>query len=100
MPRVIVTRAAQRDLERLRKFLNDKNPQASKRTAQAIKDGVKKIAGQPEGYRPVLDMPYHRELVIEFGSRGYIARYYYQPGGEVLILRIKHQLEDDLTETP
>ena len=100
MPRVIVTRAAQRDLERLRKFLYDKNPQASKRAAQAIKDGVKKIAIQPEGYRPVLNIPYHRELVIEFGRRGYIARYHYQPGGEVLILRIKHQLEDDLTETP
>lgn len=100
MPRVIVTRAAQRDLERLRKFLQGKNPQASRRAAQAIKDGIKKIAAQPEGYRPVLDMPYHRELVIEFGSRGYIAHYYYQPGGDILILRIKHQLKDELPESP
>ena len=45
-------------------------------------------------------MPYHRELVIDFGSRGYIARYYYQPGGDILILRIKHQLEDDLPDIP
>jgi plasmid stabilization system protein ParE len=100
MPRVIVTRTAQRDLERLRKFLHDKNPQASKRAAQAIKDGIKKIAAQPEGCRPITDMPYHRELVIDFGNRGYVARYYYQPGGDVLILRIKHQLEDDLPQTP
>ena len=100
MSRVILTRAAQRDLERLRKFLHDKNPQASRRAAQAIKDGIKKIALQPEGHRPVPDMPYHRELVIDFGSRGYIARYYYQPGGDILILRIKHQLEDDLPDIP
>lgn len=45
-------------------------------------------------------MPYHRELVIEFGNRGYIPRYYYQPGGDILILRIKHQLEDELPESP
>lgn len=100
MSRVILTRAAQRDLERLREFLHDKNPQASRRAAQAIKDGIKKIALQPEGHRPVPDMPDHRELVVDFGSRGYIARYYYQPGGDILILRIKHQLEDDLPDIP
>lgn len=100
MSRVVVTRAVQRDLERLRNFLHDKNPQASRRAAQAIKDGIKKIALQPEGHRPVLDMPYHRELAIDFGSRGYFAHYYYQPGGDILILRIKHQLEDDLPDIP
>jgi plasmid stabilization system protein ParE len=96
MPRVIATRAAQRDLERLRKFLHEKNPQASRRAALAIKEGIKNIALQPEAYRPIENMPYHRELIIEFGGSGYIARYYYQPGGDVLILRIKHQLEDGL----
>ncbi len=76
--------------------MHEKNPQASRRAAQAIKDGIKNLALQPEGYRPIENMPYHRELIIEFGGSGYIARYYYQAGGDVLILRIKHQLEDAL----
>jgi plasmid stabilization system protein ParE len=100
MPRVILTSAAQRDLERLRQFLHAKNPHASKRAAKAIKEANKELALQPEGYRPVPNMPYHREIVIKFGASGYIARYFYKPGGDVLVLRLKHQLEDDLPDNP
>jgi plasmid stabilization system protein ParE len=96
MPRVIFAAAAQHDLERLRQFLHAKSPQASKRAAKAIKEAVKALTSQPEGYRPVLNMPYHREIVIKFGASGYVARYFYRPGGEILVLRVKHQLEDEL----
>lgn len=99
MPRLRLTRAARRDVERLRQFLESKNPEASKRAAQAIKNAIKAIAKQPEAHRPVPEMMFHREVIIAFGSSGYIARYFYKPGtDEIILLRIKHHLEDELTE--
>jgi plasmid stabilization system protein ParE len=93
MPRVIPSRLAVLDLERLRIFLREKNPEASKNAVKAIKDTFRKIGETPDIYRPVLDMPYHREAVIDFGRSGYLARFYYKPGGDVVILRVWHQRE-------
>jgi plasmid stabilization system protein ParE len=99
MPRLVVTRAARRDLERLRQFLQKKNPDAARRAANAIKDAINGIVEKPEAHRPVPDRMFHREIIIEFGGSGYIARYYHRPGTEeVIVLRIKHQLEDDFSE--
>lgn len=94
MPRVIPSRLAVLDLERLRVFLREKNPEASKNAVKAIKETFRKIGQTPEIYRPVPNMPYHREAVIDFGGSGYLARFYYKPSGDVLILRVWHQLED------
>lgn len=94
MPRVVPTRLAVLDLERLRVFLREKNPGASKKASKVIKETFKKIGLTPEIYRPVQDMPYHREAVIDFGGSGYLARFYYKPSGDVLILRVWHQLEE------
>lgn len=32
-------------------------------------------------------------MVIKFGTTGYVARYHYQKGGDVVVLFIKHQRE-------
>jgi YgiT-type zinc finger domain-containing protein len=66
MPRLALTRAAQRNLERLRHVLQKKSPEASKRAAKAIKEGIKAIAKQSESYRPVPEMMFHREMIIAF----------------------------------
>jgi plasmid stabilization system protein ParE len=96
MPRIIVTRTAQRDFERLRQFLQKKNPDASRRVARAIKDALTSVIEQPEAHRPVPDMMFHREVIIPYGSTGYIARYYFKPGTkDIIILRVKHQREDE-----
>ena len=94
MPRVVPSRLAVLDLERLRLFLRDKSPEASQHAAKIIKETFRKIGRNPEIYRPVIDMPFHREAVIGFGNSGYLTRFYYEPGGDVLILRVWHQLED------
>ena len=102
MPRIVNTYLASQDAERLRKFLQEKNPAAAKRAADAIREGIKKIATHPEGYTPVKDMPYHREISIKFGSRAYIVRYLYEPGGDITILRMRHSRENgypDLDDT-
>ncbi|MDD2776822.1 MAG: hypothetical protein PHU06_12780 [Gallionella sp.] len=39
-------------------------------------------------------MIYHREMVIDFGSSGYIALFRHLPNGDITIARIKHQLEN------
>jgi plasmid stabilization system protein ParE len=94
MPRVIPSRLAVLDLERLRVFLSQKSPEASKNAVKVIKETFRKMGQTPEIYRPVTDMSYQRDAIIDFGGSGYIARFYYKPGGDVLVLRIWHQLED------
>ncbi|MFZ4539708.1 type II toxin-antitoxin system RelE/ParE family toxin [Propionivibrio sp.] len=48
---------------------------------------------QPGIGRPVLDLPPEfRELVIDFGDSGYIARYHVSPD-LVTVLAIRHQRE-------
>lgn len=39
-------------------------------------------------------MPFHRELVIKFGARGYVVRYRCERGADVVVLRVPHQRED------
>ena len=94
MPRITPTRFALLDLERLRLFLHEKKPEASERAAKTLRDGINKIALFPERFKPLQDMPFHRDAVIDFGSSGYIVRYHYKPGGDIIILRIRHQKEN------
>lgn len=98
MPQVVLTRLALLDLERLRLFLRERNPEAADRAALAIQATIEKIRLQPEMYKPVPNQPFHREAIINFGAKGYITRFFYQPGGHILILRIRHQLENDYPE--
>lgn len=44
--------------------------------------------------RPIDDEPELRELIIDFGSAGYVALYHYVPDSEqITILAIRHQRE-------
>ena len=45
-------------------------------------------------------MPYHREVVIKFAALGYVARYRYAPGGDIVVLRIRHQRESGFPDSP
>ena len=95
MPRVIFSPAAFRDLQRLREFLREKSPAAAMRSAQVIIKAVQVLGLQPGIGRPAEDLgPGCRELPIDFGNSGYLALYR-QRGDEVIILALRHQLEDD-----
>ncbi|MBZ0096205.1 MAG: type II toxin-antitoxin system RelE/ParE family toxin [Sulfuricella sp.] len=94
MPRVILSAQALRDLERLRDFLRAKNPLAARRAAATIIQGVRVLDKYPHAGRPEDDMPPEfRELVIDFGDGGYVAKYRYHDGEPVYILSIFHQKE-------
>ena len=83
------------DLVRLRDFLKNKNPDAAKRAVATIKLVIRNSAAYPDRFRPVLDLPFYREILIEFGASGYIARFRHEVGGDIYIVRIRHQLEDE-----
>ena len=93
MPHLIWSPSALQDVHRVYRFLAEKNIDAAKRAAKAIREGVKILANQPEIGRPVEEMePEYREWLVDFGDSGYIALYRYD-GRIAVILAVRHQKE-------
>jgi len=93
MPRLIWSPPALRDVQRLYRFLAEKNVDAAKRAVKTIRDAVKIIAHQPGIGRPADDMePEYREWMIDFGDTGYVALYRYD-GQTAVIVAVRHQRE-------
>ena len=94
MPRVIITEGAAQGLERCRRFLAEKNPQAAKRAGQAIEHQFALLETEPGIGRPLDDLPELRELIIPFGDTGYIALYRYEVNVDsIYVLAFRHQRE-------
>jgi plasmid stabilization system protein ParE len=93
MPRLIWSESALRDVQRLYRFLSDKNSEAARRAVKAIRASVRVIAQHQEIGRPADGMESeYREWVINFGGSGYIVLYRYE-GGTALIVAVRHQKE-------
>ena len=56
MPQLIWSPAALRDVERLYRFLAEKNRDAARRAAKSIREGMLILKDQPGVGRPVEDM--------------------------------------------
>lgn len=94
MPRVVTTRNAVAGLQRCRRFLDDKAPEAAYRASQVIADQFQALQSHPDMGRPLPDQPELRELLISFGDSGYVALYRYEPAADVVyILAFRHQKE-------
>lgn len=94
MSKIIITKEATQGLERCRLFLLKKNPHATIRAIQAIKNSFDLLKTEPTIGRPLLDLPELRELIIPFGESGYIALYRYEiESDSISILAFKHQKE-------
>ena len=94
MPRVIITEAAGRGLERCRRFLTEKSPQAAQRAGQAIGRQFALLETTPDIGRPFPELPELRELVIGFGDSGYVALYRHEATDDaVYVLAFRHQKE-------
>ena len=93
MPRLIWSRQALLDVQRLYRFLASKNRDAAKRAVSAVRQGVRVLAYQSRIGRPVDDMPDEfREWMIDFGDSGYLVRY--RIGSDAItILAVRHQRE-------
>ena len=93
MPRLIWSPSALRDVQRLYRFLVEKNADAARRAVKSIRSGVKILAAQPGLGRPAEDMdPECREWPIDFGDSGYVVLYRFD-GEKAVILAVRHQRE-------
>lgn len=93
MLELIWTPEALRDVQRLYRFLSDKNPAAASRAVGAIRQTMNLVAAQPGIGRSVDKMePEFREWLIPFGDSGYVALYRFD-GARAVVLAIRHQRE-------
>lgn len=92
MARLIYSRIALLDLEKLADFLLEIDPLAAAETVELIEEAVTVLKRHPLIGRPVeLNL---RELIISRGKTGYVAFYSFEADQDaVLILSIRHQRE-------
>jgi len=93
--RVRFTPDAEDDLIRLYDFLLGKDLEAAVRARDAIAAGIELLSFSPFSCRKAGDSPLMRELVIPFGSAGYVALFEIDGPSTVTILAVRHQREDD-----
>jgi plasmid stabilization system protein ParE len=94
VPRLIVTAGAVAGLDRCRRFLAARNPQAARRAAEVIERHLSLLETAPEMGRPHPDLDALRELVIGFGDTGYVALYRHVAADDaVYLLAFRHQRE-------
>jgi plasmid stabilization system protein ParE len=92
--------SARDDLKRLYEHLleratNVDDLDLAERALGAIDDSVTSLGRSPFIYRKVGTSPFLRELLIPFGSSGYVAMFEIDDASTVTILAVRHQLEDD-----
>ena len=91
--KVRFTPEAEDDLLRLYDFLD---VAAAEHALEAIKGAVELLRFSPFSCRKALaDNPFLRELIIPFGSAGYVALFEIESGNTVDILAVRHQREED-----
>jgi plasmid stabilization system protein ParE len=94
MPQVRLTGNARDQIDRFRKFYEDKDERVGVRAVRVILEALKPLTNFPMIGRPVRDHHHLRELSIRFGRSGYVALYRYdQAADAVVILTIRHQKE-------
>ncbi len=94
--RVRYTKAAREDLQRLYKFLLDRDLEATRRAREAIGKSIDFLGDFPFTCRKATpDNSFLREVVIPFGSGGYVALFEIEDNVTVTILAIRHQREED-----
>jgi len=93
------TAEAESDLFRLFEFILERdqtNWDLAERALIAIKDAIRILEISPFSFRKsTSDNPFLRELVIPFGSSGYVALSEIDDARTVSVLAVRHQLEDD-----
>ena len=98
--RVRFTREAEEDLVRLYEFILDREVAdwvLAERALEAIRRAISGLEHSPFSYRKASDRgsPFLRELVIPFGSTGYVALFEIEGSDVVTVLAVRHQREDD-----
>jgi len=100
--RVRLTREAEADLERLFGFVLEREPERdggdlalAERALEAIRAGFTTLRTSPFTCRKAGNSPFLRELIIPFGRSGYVALIEIESATDVVVVAVRHQLEDD-----
>ena len=99
---VRLTLEAQADLERLFDFVLERelsreggDIELAAQALDAIKAGLKLLERFPFTCRKATDSAFLRELVIPFGTAGYVALFEIISHSTVVVGAVRHQREDD-----
>ena len=100
--RVRLTAEAEGDLDRLFDFVVERELQhdggdleLAERALAAIRSGFATLKASAFTCRKAAQSPFLRELVIPFGHSGYVALFEIEGPGDVVVIAVRHQLEDD-----
>jgi plasmid stabilization system protein ParE len=80
------------DLQRLREFILPHNKVAAQRAVRIIKGTVTLLESNPLIGKPVEELIDYRDIIIPFGSSGYVLRYRIQQD-TIFIVALKHGKE-------
>jgi toxin ParE1/3/4 len=81
------------DIERVRHFLDVRNPEAARRALRTIWTALERLQDIPELGRRTEDDSI-RQIIVRFGAAGYIVRYTVLPDRkDILVLRLWHGRE-------
>ncbi len=90
------TKGAKEDLVRLYGFLVELDLAAARKSLEAIEKGVAFLLDFPFTCRKATpETPLLREMIIPFGSKGYVVLFEIENNESVTILAVRHQLEED-----
>lgn len=97
--RIRFTEEALDDLERLHDFLVEQSSgdwTLAERALEAIRACIALLEASPFSCRKAVpDNTFLRELLIAFGSSGYVALFEIEDADTVTVLAVRHQREDD-----
>ena len=94
--RLRYAKSARADIKRHYAFLLERDFDAAERAVEVIIRTINTLREFPFAARKASEgTPFIRELVIPFGSSGYVALYEIEDATQVTILAIRHQREDD-----
>lgn len=96
--KVRFTPEAETDLLRLFDFLLERDLAAAEKARQAIAKAIELLEVFPFSCRKALGgdgNPFLRELIIPFGSSGYVALFEIENRDRVTLLAVRHQREED-----
>ncbi|WP_140635354.1 type II toxin-antitoxin system RelE/ParE family toxin [Methylibium rhizosphaerae] len=100
--KVRLTQEAEADLERLFDFVLERELareapdfDLAENALNAIRAGFEILRSSPFTCRKAGQSPFLRELVISFGRTGYVALFEIEDASNVLVVAVRHQLEDD-----
>lgn len=100
--RVRLTRDAEADLDRLFDFVVERelardggDLTLAQQAITALQTGIATLKTSPFTCRKAGQSPFLRELVIPFGRSGYVALFEIEDATNVVVVAVRHQLEDD-----